>query len=522
MKKLLLFAVLFVVYNISVIAQVQRGLKGSYDLDSFPKISFVWNTINPEELGISHFALYEDNESVDFKLTALPSDNTRPINKSILILWEDMASHSRQSEFARELLTRFFREETILSTDRFEVAVFDRQKDTEKSILKPLVGQFSSDSYRLVDAVTSYKKSTRQYNKFPLQSDLYLAINEGVAMLKNEPANRAGVIIVVTAGLNMKASGASTEMETVRKNASEAGIPVYVVKYPLSGNTPEVNSLAESTYGLVTSVSTDVAVATDNLKQSYRTIDKRLRGRDYKFSFIAKSSRDGKPHELKLAVDKVNQDIKPYLSPKVTFGQWLIGHWWLVALIILFLAGGVVLAVVYSNKKKKEQELANQAVQEQIRRDQEESERRSREAVETMRREQEAKEQAAKEAVMRAQMAAEDERLSKLMKTKNLYPRLQCKVGTESFSYTIGKPRVTLGRDANNDVAFTMKNASFNNQTVSGHHAEIIFNGSTFEIVNKSHTYTQGIIVNGYFHQCYSLCSGDMIGLGEAIITFYQ
>lgn len=512
---------LLAVASISTSAQIQRGLKESYNLDEFPQVTFVWNTANPEPMDVSHFALYEGNEPVRFTLTAMPVDNTKPVNKSILILWEDMASHSRQSDFTRDMLTRFFREVSIVSTDRFEVAVFDRQKDTEKSIIKPLMGQFSSDSYRLAEAVQSHKKNTRQYGDFPKQTDLYLAINEGITMLKKEPANRTGVIVVVTAGLNMKASGASTEMETVRKNALEAGIPVYVVKYPLSGNAPEVNTLAESTYGLVSSSSTDAATAADNLKQSYRTLDNRLRGHDYRFSFTAKGGRDGKPHPLRLTVDKVRQPLPPYIAPKITFGQWLTGHWWLVALAVLLIAGGIILSVMLSKKKNREREQANQAMQEQMRREHEESERRNREVVEGMRREQEAKERAAKDAAARAQMAADEERLGRLMQTKNLYPRLQCKVGTETFTYTIGKPRVTLGRNEKNDVAFTMRNASFNNQTVSGQHAEIVFNGSAFEVVNLSHTYTQGIIVNGQFYQRYTLRNGDMIGLGEAIITFY-
>ena len=58
-------------------------------------------------------------------------------------------------------------------------------------------------------------------------------------------------------------------------------------------------------------------------------------------------------------------------------------------------------------------------------------------------------------------------------------------------------------------------------QTVSGFHAEIRFTGAAFEIINKSQSYTQGIIVNGQFFQQCTLKSGDKIGLGEAIITFY-
>ena len=34
--------------------------------------------------------------------------------------------------------------------------------------------------------------------------------------------------------------------------------------------------------------------------------------------------------------------------------------------------------------------------------------------------------------------------------------------------------------------------------------------------------YTQGIIINGAFYQQSALKNGDMIGLGEAVLTFYM
>ena len=520
MKKFLpLF--LISILAISVSAQLQTGLKGTYDTDSFPEVSFVWHSPNPEILSASQFALYEGDSAVNFKLKVLPIDNNTVVDKSILVLWEDMASHSRQSDFTRELLTRFFRETNIAEGDRFQVAAFNRKKDEDNSVLTPLVGQFTSDRYRLTEAISNYVQDRRNYPDFPQQSDLYLAINEGLAVLKKEPDSRSCAIIVVTAGLNLKASGASTEMETVRKNALDAGIPIYVVKYPIAGNTPEVNVLAESTYGLSSST-TVVSEALNNLQQQYRVMDDRLRGRDYKFLFTARGECDGKPHAMRLTVDKVQHPLRPYLAPKVTFEMWLKEKWWVAALSVLLIIGLVVLMVLLVKKNKKEREQANRAMQEQMHREQEESERRNREVVEAMRREQEAKERAAREATQREKDAAEEERLDCLMRTKNMFPRLQCKAGIDSFSYTIGKSRITLGRDADNDVAFTMRNASFNNQTVSGHHAEIVFNGSAFEVVNKSRTYTQGVIVNGQFYQLYTLRSGDMIGLGEAIITFYM
>lgn len=515
MKKNVFWAVLALACY-AVQAQPQRGIKGGYDVAEFPTVSFVWNTPNPDLIESSRFALSENEKPLAITVQALPVENSKTIKKSVLMLWEDMASHSLQSEFTRTVFSSFFRETSLCSTDRFNVAVFNRQRDSRPHVLDPLLADFTSDGGRLAEVVDSYKRSGEYFSSFPQQSDLYLAINEGIDLLKKEPSDRTGVLVVVTAGLNVKASGASTEMETVRKNALEAGIPVYVVKYPITGNAPEVNTLSESTFGLVfSSVNADAAI--NGLKELYRQFDSRLRGRDYRITFTTDSKRDGKDHRLRFKVDKVDRPVPPYKAPNPTFGQWLAENWWLIPIGVLVLAGGIIFIVVSINKRKQ----SNIAMQEQMRREHEESERRNREALDNMRREQELKEKAARDKAAIAKAAADEERLANMMRNKNLFPRLQCKTGNTDFTYIIGKPRVTLGRNADNDVAFTEKNDTFNNMTVSGRHAEIVFNGSAFEVVNLSHTYTQGIIVNGQLYQRHTLCSGDMIGLGEALITFY-
>ncbi len=517
MRKVLAFFLLAL--STSLPAQILHGLKPSgCNVDSFPKVSFVWNSPNPKVLESSHFSLSEDGRKVDFTLEKLPVDRSEDVKKSVLFLWEDMASHNHQSDFTRELLIRFFNETNLDSTDCFEVAVFDRQKDTEKGVLKPLVGEFTPDNQLIIKELSDYRRNNRQYSEYPLQSELYQAIEEGIDMLKEKCPDRSGVVVVITAGLNMKASGACTEMGLVYDKAIKADIPVYVVKYPVAGNTPEVNILAEKTYGLVVSSDTEVPYALEQLQQHYRGMDDRLRGCDYKFSFLA-TERDGKQHNLSFMADNNPYPVMSYIAP-VSFGVWLSENWWVVMLASLLIIGGVVLVVFLVRKKNQKQEKANQAIQEQMRQH-EERERRNREAMETLRREQQEKERAAKEAARREEETANEERLSKMMQVKNLYPRLKCRAGSDTFSYTILKPRISLGRDANNDVSFSMENKLFNNHTVSGRHAEIVFNGAEFKIINKSLTYTQGVVVNGQFYQQYALRNGDMIGLGEAIITFY-
>lgn len=499
---------LALVLSVSLSAQTQRGLKGTFNVENFPEVSFVWNTPNPDTLDISQFALFEDNVPVGIELSRLPADITKSGSKNVLFLWEDMANHNRQSDFTRELLTQFFSEIDSDATECFEIAVFNQQKNNANRVLEPLVGYFTSDLSLLGKAVSTYQNSNRYFSS--KRSDLYLALLEGIELLKQEPKDHTGIIVVVTAGLSTK--GSITEIQ-VRQEALSADIPIYVVNYPLNGSTQEINTLAEKTFGLVTS-STDVTEALVDLLQNHDRMSERLEGCDYEIRFTSNCEHDAKQHTLQLIVDNVQQFQSSYEAPNATFGMWLGKHWWLALVIVVLIGGGTVLAVLLTKKKKEEKETVTEKLQNQILREREESERRHSEAMEELRREQQVKDRTAKETAKREQDAANEERLSKIMQAKDLYPRLKYKCGKESSSYTITKPCVTLGRDSNNDVIL-------DNPTVSSQHAEIEFDGSAFEVRNKSHSYSQGIIVNGQFCQKCVLKNGDMIGLGEVVITFY-
>ena len=85
-------------------------------------------------------------------------------------------------------------------------------------------------------------------------------------------------------------------------------------------------------------------------------------------------------------------------------------------------------------------------------------------------------------------------------------------MGTDTFTYQIDKPKTLIGREPDNDLILS-------DDKVSRHHAEIIFNGSSFEIIDKRST--NKVIVNGQFVERAALKSGDIIGLGEVVLTIY-
>ena len=179
-------------------AQITRGLKGDYDTENYPEISFIWNSADPTVLEKSQFVLTENEEPKYFDFEVLPKNFIASQKKSILFLWEDMKSHSRQTDNTRELLDNFFKKTVFSSNDRFNIAVFNRKHNGEKGVLKPLLSDFVSDNDRLVNAIASYQKSNEPFNDYPKSSELYTAINEGINMLKTEPSDCVGIIVVNT------------------------------------------------------------------------------------------------------------------------------------------------------------------------------------------------------------------------------------------------------------------------------------------------------------------------------------
>lgn len=493
-------------------AQVSRGLKGDFDTENYPEISFVWNCAAPHVLEKSQFVLIEDEKKVDFDFEVLPKNNIATQKKSILFLWEDMKSHSRQTDNTRELLMDFFNKTILSSNDRFNIAVFNRKFNGEKGVLRPLLSDFVSDNDRLVRVISDYQKSNNNFKEYPKLTELYTAINEGINMLKAEPSDRVGILVVITAGLNLKAAGSTTEMGSACKSAFEAGIPVYVVKYwEPSGDSPEVNSLAESTFGK-TVLLTDKKVheVVFELQDLYKNLDSRCYGQDYKLTFTTTAKRDGKEHPIRLTINKVDQQIPKFTAPDMTFGIWVKENLLLFIGLVVLLIGLIVMAILLivngAKKRKKREAENNKRIKDEI--------DRANQERENWKRQQAAKEAQQKAAAEQKEREEEVARLLQLMQTKNMYPRLHCSVSGKSFSYYINKPITRIGRNEDNEVVLS-------SQTVSKYHAEIRFMGASFEVVNKSTSYKQGIVVNGQFFQKTTLRSGDVISLGEAVITFY-
>jgi len=259
--------------------------------------------------------------------------------------------------------------------------------------------------------------------------------------------------------------------------------------------------ICQKTYGLGITTG-DATVATGLLQQCYGKMAERHYGQDYRLSFTSDFPRDGKQHAFVLNVGGKEYSLS-YTSPSFSLKIWLKEN----VLWAVLIGTGLLLIIVltaffiYRAIKKRRKELLHlQSKQQEI---QQEADA-NRQALEDYRQQ---KNDEAKEAEAKKQ----EQYFLKLMQTKNLFPRLQYSDNGKDTIYTVHKPETSIGRDTDNDLILS-------SDSVSRHHAKLIFNGSGFEIQDLGST--NKVIVNGVFAERATLTNGDIIGLGEIVVYF--
>lgn len=494
----IIFISLFVLLLGSSLSAQQIGkIENGFNVESFPEVSFIYHSNNPELFEKSNFwYLKEAGAKRDFNVKHLPVNNSSE-PQSTLILWEDMAHNgNEQYRFTQKVIVGFFNNAKIPEKDKFSVSVFNRRKN-EKSSLTNITNGFTDDKSQIITAVNNKKHSVEYYTEFPNRSDMYTAIREGLEQLA--PVKGVKSIIVFTSGYSMKNSGSDSESQVLLK-AQQLHIPVYIFQYYYkSGVAPESEGFAKSTFGTFNSYK-DFDIAEADLIALYPEISKRYQGHRYEITFTSKDKRGSEARMINLSVngEEIQEQLLP---PSYTIGIWIKDYPWWFALILFILIAIAITIFIFIRKAHKKA-LENQRGLEEL----EQRRIKDKEDAEIYQRELEKRKRKEQEEHKRKQ---EEEEAERLMRIKNLYPRLKCEVGGEMFTYMVQASHTKIGRDTDNDVVIK-------NDTVSRHHAEIIFTGGGFDIIDRGST--NKVILNGQFVERASLKSGDIIGLGEAVI----
>ncbi|MDR1552060.1 MAG: FHA domain-containing protein [Prevotellaceae bacterium] len=498
MKQILTFVLLAVFVN--GYSQTGQNVKTDVNSEKFPEISIRWNDYTPEVRNKSVFSITDNGTERIFEMAR--SQETK--NKSVLFLWEDMNANGLEPyNFTRKTLLEFFRETILQNGDRFGISVFSRERNHE-DLLQPLVSDFTDDKNLLVNAVENYRHNTAIVNEQPKYSDLYKAIFKGIDLLNAEPTDNIKVIVVFTVGWNLTGGGAKSDASELTNKAKENHIPVYVALYPVHSTGVEIVTIAEDTYGKTI----EYADAKNQLANFYTSLNRQHSPNEYRFTFKTDTEKDGKLHNIVLSVNGKQQAHYSFSAPAFSLVDWAKKNIWLVAGTGAAIIAVIVLIIILTVRNRRK-------IKEKLNRVQNEANTKAEETrkeAELIKEQQISWQQRQERKKREEEERSEQEGLAKLMRVKNMYPRLQCSVAGNKFVYTAGQPITAIGRTGENDLVLP-------HPTVSGKHAKIVFNGSCFEIVDLGST--NKVIVNGQFVTHAALKSGDIIGLGEAVITFY-
>ncbi|MCL2040692.1 MAG: FHA domain-containing protein [Bacteroidales bacterium] len=514
MKHFLSLLIVFI--SFSVYAQ-QGSLRGDIEMQYFPEVSFIWNEYNPEPLHPNQFSLKENGAEVAFRCENVLADIPER-NKSVLFLWEYQPNRQDQFAFAAELLYYFFKEDVVSDkTTMFNIAVFNRKQGDEPA-LKGRLQEFTSDKEVLQTALaqySDYRLGTVSYPNKPDKSDLFLAVKEGLDLIEKEPKSNTRAIFVITAGQYVP----DVEMSPIVNQALLNKIPVYTVYYPLSksDNYSVIAYMSQETYGQFILSDGSSEATRGTLLSRFNDLNRRHYGQDYKITFVSSLKRDGASYPLVLNSKGTDYNIMPYKTPEFSFIGWVkdcFRRYLIVSLIVLMvtvalITFGIIFAIRFFRRRKNRKAARKQQDERQkaqLSAEQESLKRKLSATQDEFQRRQRAAEQEKKQ----AQEEEQEERLTQLMHTKNLLPRLISV--NDGVIYHIGNATSTLGRGDDNDVVIA-------DPTVSKHHAQIVFNGVCFEIYDLNSS--NGIIVNGEYIESAELKSSDVIQLGEVAIKFY-
>jgi pSer/pThr/pTyr-binding forkhead associated (FHA) protein len=497
----------------------QGSLKGEIDTKNFPEVSFIWNEYNPNILDTLQFSVKENGIEVVTKIEHIEVDSIPNTSKSILLLWENQPFYD-QLFFTQQVLRRFITgiQNTNDTTTKFNIASFSNILQDDNAILKIALPNFTNNwsvieneffDKWVYDDNTNTEYYIRDTGR-PVRTNLSMALKEGLDLIGKESRNNTRAIVVVTAGLFVP----EVEISPIITLSLQNKIPVYIVKYPSSADDNTfISQLTRGTHGQLILSDGNHESTTEELLIFFNNLNRRHYGQDYKITFTSQLRRNSNSYPLVLYSNGVPHDIISYKTPRFSLIVWAKQN--LILFIILLVVSitaitfGIIFGIKFLKKRKarisaqKQEEERQKSIQlaKQVK-----LEREQRELQEKLRQQQKATEQKERQSREQEQV----ERLTKLMRSKNLQPHLIAV--SEGVTFSIDKVTTTIGKGNDNDIVFS-------DSTVSRHHAKIIFNGSIFELYDENST--NGTIVNGNYIESAELKSSDIIQFGEVVTKFY-
>jgi len=537
--KITLFFILTVLFAFSQ----QIGKVSKVNVDKFPKVEFTLNLYKPDAKENKDFEIFENQQKIQFTFsrTNAPIADTQ---KHILILFEDMThtSHALQREYFQYVLENSL-PKFVNKGDKVNIAVFDRNRGSETS-LRFLLENYTDDVELLKNAANTFRSIYDEHSN-QKSSELYDALDDGMADLHEKFPNKNTFILELSAGFNLSANNAITQ-EGLIATSREYRIPIYSVYYNIYDNRTD-NDYAEKSFGLFflsDKSRNDKDAAKEKVIEFMTNALKRHYGFNYTFSYDTKVEQDGKLHTVSIKVDGQAIEEK-FQAPACDIACFIKKNTILVALILIIIIGFIIGLVLFL-KKKKEKELALQAEKEaqqteklrqieiQRQKDKEEQvKKQEQQQLENERLEQKMREE--REEQLRFQQRLEAEKLAEqrqreqqlldkqqeeqikrlteeMRNNRGGFPSLKIVSHGLNKDFVINKPIISFGREKHLNDFFLQE------PTVSGKHFEIQYFGGDYFIQDVGST--NGTKINGMAVRRHKLKHNDIIQAGKAQMMF--
>lgn len=504
---------LLLVGSFSLFAQKKELEINKLNLDDFPKVTGTLRVRDPRISSTEKLSFEENGTKVPVSFAGIQASDSFAPNKLILFLVL-RTGNEKSLDWYQNLLKKAINASNVSTGDQIAIASFNVASKSPRTFIYPQHLRFTDNVSSLSFQIDSL--DTHPINKdFKGKNQVYLAINEALEMLENVRGNLPKGIVVLSDDRNMEPI---FQGENPVDRSKKLDIPVYGLISQSGSMSFEIEDLCFQTYGDYFQVSpTEVTEAVGKIQQYLAQFQERHRGKYVPFSYTSTFIKDGEAHAVTVYYSK-EQSYFVINAPSKNLVEWAEANPIQAILFLIAILGIVFLGLFLIKKEQKKRKLESEENAQRI-----EAMKTSQSAsdlklqqqnaeIQSIRlQEQKIQQEKALKQQQDAQNQADEIQFKKMLERGNL-PWFEYTVGSEQGSYQIASPRLTIGRDGLSDWVIP-------HPTVSRKHVELTFLDYTYTL--KDLDSSNGTLVNGQRISSIELRHGDVIQLGEAVLTFH-
>jgi len=506
-----IFLLIFFVLPSLVFAQKKSIDVGKIDTKDFPKLKGKLWVKNPEGLDLNNVKFYENETILPVTFSDKKIADSIPKNKSILFLVSN-SNNSKELEWYKTILKNIVSSKAFNSGDKIAILPY-----YQESTRKPF--QFASESiifsgnadevYQKIDSLSLLPKNKIAQNQF------HLAVNKALELLEKKSLELPTGIVVLA---NDNISRPTFQGENPVERSKRLDVPVYNIQYSTNSKQYETKDLCEQTYGaFYKSSNNDLDSAFNKLNIHLSDFIKKHVGVVYQFEYQTSFTKDGLSHTVKVN-SQSDQTTFVINSPKKSISELIAENFILfiisIALILISIVV-IIILIIKRKKKKKIKEAEYQAHLSDLEITQSESDRKLAEQQMELNKIQQKRDEELvlqkQEQQIKQQEQEDALQFQKMLERGNL-PWFEYCIGNDKGSYQIASPRLSVGRDNSSDWVIP-------HPTISRRHFELNFKDYIYSI--KDLGSSNGVLVNGNKISETELRHGNVIQLGELILTFH-